>query len=55
MINQNIRSFEKILIVRALAKMTVDKMNIMIEDIFSMEFSFLTKHCPKNAAATAIR
>ena len=39
-------------IVRALAKMTPDRMNTMSEALFRIVIIFLTRNCPQNPAMT---
>lgn len=39
-------------IVKALAKMTAERMKTMTEALFNNSTNFLTKNCPQNPAAT---
>ena len=39
-------------IVRALAKMTPERMNTIIEALFRIDITFLTKYCPQKPAKT---
>lgn len=39
-------------IVRALAKMTPERMNTMSDALLRIVISFLTRHCPQNPAKT---
>ena len=39
-------------IVRALAKMTPDRMNTISEALLRIDISFLTKYCPQKPAKT---